>query len=455
LLYLGHQSAGVFGAARVERIQYLSGHAASALENSRLYEQVRRSNEQLEERVRQRTEELRDRHQQLHAVLDAVSQGLITVNCAGTVVGDVSAQAIAWFGPVEAGQSLIDVFTRTDEEFGDAFASFFRAALGSECLQAQNAVELDRRLALGGAFLSLELRRVEFGESLTLVVITDVTEQERKNQLEIELRHAQKLESVGQLAAGIAHEINTPTQFVDHSLVFLEEGYRDLRKLLEEYRRTLLELRDEPRIAAAVGRLANAEEEADLEYLDENAVSAFRRASDGISRVASIVSAMKEFAHPEQREKSLADLNRSLETTLTIARNEYKHVADVETQFGEIPPVTCHIGDMNQVFLNLIVNAAHAITDVVRDTGKKGLIRISTTTEDGSVCVRIEDSGSGVPEDIRHRVFDPFFTTKEVGKGTGQGLAIARSIVVDRHGGSLTFDSTVGEGTRFTITLPV
>jgi signal transduction histidine kinase len=164
---------------------------------------------------------------------------------------------------------------------------------------------------------------------------------------------------------------------------------------------------------------------------------------------------MKEFAHQDQREKSAADLNRALQGALTITRNEYKLVADIETELGELPPVMCHVGDINQVFLNLIINATHAIFDVVGESGNRGKIRLRTTTEGDNVRIDISDTGSGISESIRERVFEPFFTTKEIGRGSGQGLAIARSIVSDKHGGSLTFESEPGNGTTFTIKLPV
>jgi signal transduction histidine kinase len=164
---------------------------------------------------------------------------------------------------------------------------------------------------------------------------------------------------------------------------------------------------------------------------------------------------MKEFAHPDQKRKVPTDLNRALQTTLAIAKNEYKYLADVTTDLGDLPAVLCHPGDLNQVFLNLIVNAAHAIADVVGRSGSKGTIRIRTLQEAGFARIDIADTGSGIPEKFRHRVFDPFFTTKEVGKGTGQGLAIARSIVVTKHAGALTFESEVGKGTTFSIRLPI
>jgi len=164
---------------------------------------------------------------------------------------------------------------------------------------------------------------------------------------------------------------------------------------------------------------------------------------------------MKDFAHPESKEMAAADLNKALLSTLTVARNELKYVSDVETDFGDMPLVVCNVGDLNQVFLNLLVNAAHAISDVVKGTGTKGKIRVRTVPEGKTVLITISDTGGGIPEAIRTRIFDPFFTTKEVGRGTGQGLAIARAVVVERHKGSLTFESEVGKGTTFCVRLPL
>jgi len=182
---------------------------------------------------------------------------------------------------------------------------------------------------------------------------------------------------------------------------------------------------------------------------------AFDRTLEGVGRVAGIVRAMKEFAHPDQREQSSADLNKALLNTLTVARNEYKYVADLETDLGELPPVQCYLSDLNQVFLNLVVNAAHAIGEVIGDSEPKGRITVRSRDLGERVEIAIADTGGGVPEAIRERIFDPFFTTKPVGQGTGQGLAIARSIVVDKHRGSLTFTSVAGQGTTFYIRLPV
>jgi signal transduction histidine kinase len=197
------------------------------------------------------------------------------------------------------------------------------------------------------------------------------------------------------------------------------------------------------------------EQETDCAYLLEEIPKALAQTLEGVTRVATIVRAMKDFAHPESREMAAADLNRALLSTLTVARNELKYVADVETEFGHLPLVVCNIGDLNQVFLNLLVNAAHAIGESVKGTGGKGKIKVRTAAEDGAVLITISDTGCGIPEANRNKIFDPFFTTKEVGRGTGQGLAISRSVVVDRHKGALTFESEVGKGTTFFIRLPV
>jgi len=187
----------------------------------------------------------------------------------------------------------------------------------------------------------------------------------------------------------------------------------------------------------------------------QNVPPAIVGAMEGLERIATIVRSMKEFAHPDQTEMSSADLNHAIQSTLIIARNEYKYVADVETDFGDLPPVQCYLGEVNQVILNLLVNAAHAIGDVIKDSGAMGKLTVRTRLDGNEVEIAIGDSGTGIPEAARQRVFDPFFTTKEIGKGTGQGLAIARSVIVNKHGGTLRFETECGKGTTFFIRLPV
>jgi len=277
----------------------------------------------------------------------------------------------------------------------------------------------------------------------------------RRQQAEVELRQAQKLEAVGRLATGIAHEINTPIQFVGDNTHFLQDAFADLLSLVRQYQELRTRAAAGAVDAALLAAVRQAEETADLEYLEEEIPKALAQSLEGVGRVASIVRALKEFAHPDSKEKAPADLNQALQSTLTVARNELKYVADVETEFGDLPAVTCRVGDVNQVFLNLLVNAAHAIADRVGDSGERGRIWVRTSAEGDWVTIAIGDTGCGIPEEIRSKVYDPFFTTKEVGRGTGQGLALARAVIVEQHGGSLSFDSTVGEGTVFYLRLPV
>ena len=272
--------------------------------------------------------------------------------------------------------------------------------------------------------------------------------------LAAQLAQAQKLESIGQLAAGIAHEINTPTQYVGDNTHFLQSTFSDLLGLLDKYGQLHVAATENTLTPELLAGVEAALEEADLEYLTGEIPKAIQQSLDGIERIAKIVRAMKEFSHPGGQEKEGIDLNRAIETTITVARNEWKYAAEVEMTLDDaLPPVPCLPGEFNQVILNLIVNAAHAIEAV----GDEELGKISVTTrQNGNWAeIRIHDTGCGIPEDAQERIFDPFFTTKEVGKGTGQGLAIAHSVITDKHNGTIDFRSSKEEGTTFIIRLPI
>jgi two-component system, NtrC family, sensor kinase len=293
------------------------------------------------------------------------------------------------------------------------------------------------------------------GRRTILVTAQDISEQKR---LEIELQQAQRLEAVGQLAAGIAHEINTPIQYVGDNLRFLCDTFHGRQKVLGRYERLVeAALSGEasgPVVEKIIEEIRAVQQQTDAQYLEREIPRALEQSLDGVDRVATIVRAMKAFAHPGGQEKKPADLNKALSDALIVARNELKYVADVETDFGDLPPVWCHIGDLNQVFLNLLVNAAHAIGEVVKTSGGRGKICVRTRRQKDEAVVSVSDTGCGIPADIQERVFDPFFTTKEVGKGTGQGLAIARNIVVEKHGGRIAFEPNLPQGTTFVVSLP-
>ena len=281
----------------------------------------------------------------------------------------------------------------------------------------------------------------------------DVTE---RKLLQAQLLQAQKLESVGQLAAGIAHEINTPTQYIGDNVRFLKEAFQTLEGLLTTYERCFSAAAKNQLSRETLQEAAVTVDKADAPYLLEEIPKAIDQTLEGVGRVAALVNAMKEFSHPDTKEKTALDLNRAIASTITVARNEWKYVADLETDFDpSLPSVSCHPGEFNQVILNLIVNAAHAIGDVAHQGGpQRGTIRVETRRSAEWAEIRIEDTGTGIAEKFRSRIFDPFFTTKEIGKGTGQGLAIARSVVVDKHGGSIHFETEEGKGTTFIIRLP-
>ncbi len=274
-----------------------------------------------------------------------------------------------------------------------------------------------------------------------------------KLEMEQQLLRGQKLEAVGQLAAGIAHEINTPIQFVSDNIRFLQDSFKDLFGLIKKLK-TLEDTTAEQKILPA--DISQALEAADADYLLTEIPRAVEQSLEGVGRVAGIVRAMKEFSHPAT-ERTPLDINRAMASTATVASNEWKYVAELKTDFDtNLPAVPVMPGDFNQVILNMIVNAAHAIGDVVGDGGNgQGTITLSTRKDGDCAEIRISDTGCGMTPEVAARIFDPFFTTKAVGKGTGQGLAITHNVIVDKHGGTIKVDSTPGVGTTFIIRLPL
>ena len=334
-------------------------------------------------------------------------------------------------------------------------------------------VEMNARRKDGGRIaveLSLSSLR-HGGEWYAIAVIRDISDRNRTKELMANQQHmeqlvherseslleaqrqvlqGEKLASVGRLAAGIAHEINTPIQYIGDNLNALSGFLEEVKAVVAAYRELLGQATAGGCPPEAVARVQEAEQKHDLDFVLEDAPKAIGQALEGVQRVSQIVRAMKDFSHIKGSSSSGVDINRCLQSTLTVARNEYKYHADVHTELGELPMIECYPGELNQVFLNLLINSVHAI----QDTGRRGRITVTTRAEGDWIEISIGDTGTGIPKELGNKIFDPFFTTKEVGKGTGQGLYIARQIVVGKHGGALTFDSEVGKGTTFHIRIP-
>lgn len=274
-------------------------------------------------------------------------------------------------------------------------------------------------------------------------------------RLQKETDQAHRFESIGQLAAGIAHEINTPIQYIGDNVQFIKESFDDLLALIHSIRDLVLNVPDgETNIAKAFQHAAEA---ADLSFLEGEIPTAIDQTLEGVGRIKDIIKAMKSFSHPGKASHTMANLNRCLETTAIITKNEWKYVAELEMDLDEdLPEICCNPGELNQVFLNLIVNASHAIEDNLQNQpGGKGVIRISTRAKGGWLEIRVQDTGTGIPDEVLEKMFDPFFTTKEIGKGTGQGLAISRNIITRNHQGKIEVKTTPGKGSTFVLKLPI
>lgn len=289
-------------------------------------------------------------------------------------------------------------------------------------------------LALGFSFVVYMLYAWRLNSNLNVEFWRRVEVTESLERAEVKLRLAQKLESVGRLAGGIAHEINTPLQAIVGSLEFIGDATTEL---------------------VAMARASTAIN-SDLDYLEKELPGAIELANHCVVRAATIVRSVQTFAHVDDpSEASELDINATVVTTLAVARHECGDVADVVTKLGDVPRITGYPGELNQALLNIVVNAAHAMAEVRDATGQRGTLTITTSRDRDHVSIAVSDTGNGIPDAIKHRVFDPFFSTKDVGEGTGQGLAIAHAVVAQRHDGELSFESELGRGTTFTIRLPV
>ena len=287
-----------------------------------------------------------------------------------------------------------------------------------------------------------------------IFIVDDISE---RRKLETELLASQKMKSIGQLASGIAHEINTPLQYVGDNAHFLKDSFDETFAVLKECKSFIETLDPAKGDREGLDTLKEKLRQADLDYLQEEVPTAIKQSLEGIEHVRDLVKAMRQFSHPGTGEKSMVNLNEAVETAVAVSRNEWRYAADVVMELDpELPQANCFPGDLNQVILNLIVNAAHAIADAVDEkSGEKGAIKISSSAGPKQVEIRVADTGGGIPPEHAERIFEPFYTTKDVGKGSGQGLAISHSIVVDKHGGELEFETDAGVGTTFFIRIPL
>jgi two-component system NtrC family sensor kinase len=413
------------------------------LEAEKLLEEKSLSLYEANQRLELAHTEQKQAAEDLKAVLDNIPRGILITDASG-VVDTVNFVAIEMFD------------TSQDEASGRNIKDFLPDLASASNSEHDPAVVGPGDVQISGVRkdqteFPVELAFTTVGEEekqRIVWMVRDITkrieaERERK-RLEEELRQAQKLESLGTLAGGIAHELNTPIQFVTDNMNFMSESVTDLLDAIK-----------------ALGDLAPKEKKEevcdkfDIEYIEEEAPQAIEQSIEGLKRIADIVLAVKKFSHPSSSGKEKNDLNDIIQTTAMVSKNQWKYVADLDLQLGEnIPAVYSNAGELNQVFLNLIVNAAHAIEDK-QDDGAIGNIKIETSSAGEFVECRISDDGTGIPENVVTKVFDPFFTTKDPGRGTGQGLSIVHSIVTQSHNGEISVESEIGKGTTFVIRIPI
>jgi two-component system NtrC family sensor kinase len=385
-------------------------------------------------------------------------------------IADVETQQLSYLNP--AGRRLLGIAMKEDVT-ALRLSDFHADGQEQSAQQSKMAEAQTEGIWVGESILvSREGRRVCVSKQMVAhnpcgegrpylsIVARDITErlaaEQERQRIEVQLRQAQKLEAIGRLAAGIAHEINTPTQYVGDNTRFLQESFLSLLEILKNREDLISAAKSRALTPELIAQAQELSAATDLEYLRQQIPSAIGETIEGVERISKIVRAMKEFSHPGGKDKKPADLNRAIETTTTVARNEWKYVADLQLELDStLPAVPCCLGEFNQAILNLVINAAHAIGDAQKkDPSLKGRITVQTRRDGAYAEVRVSDTGTGIPEAIRPRIFEPFFTTKEVGRGTGQGLSMVYNCVVTKHSGTVTFESEVDKGTTFILRLP-
>ncbi len=435
-----------FSKNEIELLKDISDYLAYGLDS--LYDKAKR---------RKIEEQLANEKEELSITLKNIADGVITTKQNGEILlsNRVAREILDLTNEEVKGKTIFDAFQTIDNDNNKVMFNPI------DMIQNKNkgeSIELQLTiLTNSGKRKILEIKitgiRDLYGNFKGIVLVfNDITE-----QLIAETQKAlsQKMESIGQLASGIAHEINTPLQFVGDNTFFLKDGFESLLELIR-LTDTSVQLSENFDIYKFKDEYAELKEEIDFEFLEEEIPIAIDRSQNGIERVSKIVKAMKSFAHPSGKKKTLSNINKGIEVTTAISKNEWKYAADLTLDLAEeLPLVLCSLDEINQVILNMIINAAHAIEEKHgKNALDKGTINIQTGLEEDMVFIKISDSGKGIEKDKIDRIFDPFFTTKEVGKGTGQGLAISHDVIVEKHNGKIIVESEIGKGTTFKIFLP-
>lgn len=435
--------------------RFVHRERAARKEAERLLEERSRQLYQSNATLTQMAAALEDEVRRTQAIVETAAEGIITFDSNGNIESiNSAAQAIFGYDFYEAiAKNICDLvpsalFCDSSEGCAINLLEYTKTDHGGEI----TGIKSD------GTAIPLEIVVSEFTHAYRTSFTAMLRDLTRRKQLESQLAHAQKMESVGQLAAGIAHEINTPIQYVGDNTRFLKNSFEGIERILQEADHLLEKCSTYSELADSVQSIRSLFDEVDLSFLREEIPSAIDQTLEGADSVARIVRAMKDFSHPGSEERIRVNLNRALENTLTVCKNEWKYVADLKTNFAEdLPLIHCLPGELNQVFLNLVVNAAHAIESNLgaKKSTERGTLTVSTKSFERWAVVEVTDTGCGIPEAIQSRIFDPFFTTKSVGKGTGQGLAICYNVVVEKHQGKLFFTTEPGAGTTFHVWLPI
>ena len=433
-----------------------------------LYKERMRQNEILEAKVRERTSELQVRNEELQFTRQEIIRRL---GRAETILEDAVQSLMQGVIIVDADCNILHM--------NKAFLDMYGID-PDEQLNLLNIKDVREAIGMGNPSLlvcnpdvsQMEMPITKLSDKKSIMhsykplsvgggvwVDTDVSQiidaEERNRKLEYDLLQSQKMESIGTLAGGIAHEINTPAQYISVNLKFLSDANEDLASIIRKWRIMTEKAQEHDVLAELAKKIETLCNEVDLDFILKEIPDAISQSRSGLAQVSKIVLAMKDFAHPGTADKSSYDINRAIETAITISHNQWKHVAEISMDLDQsLLMAECHPDQLNQVFLNLIVNASHAI-ESVEGRSEPGLIKLSTRLIDSQIVISVEDNGIGIPDTVINKIFDPFFTTKEVGRGTGQGLSIAYDIVVNKHAGTLQVASEIGKGTTFTIGLPV